>query len=181
MIPGNPARGLDAHQGIVTLFDGETGQPTAILDASAITEIRTAAVTAVATGVLARTDARTLAILGSGVQAGSHIEALTLVRPFEEIRIYSPSPEHARALAERHAGAAASVIAVAERRGGGPRRGRRRDRDQLPRAGRSSTRGSSPGVHVNAVGREHARARELEVETVSASALFADSRESVRQ
>ncbi len=91
VMPGNPARGLDAHQGIVTLFDGETGQPTAILDASAITEIRTAAVSAVATGALARADARTLAILGAGVQAGSHIEALTLVRPFEEIRIYSPN------------------------------------------------------------------------------------------
>ena len=112
VMPGNPARGLDAHQGIVTLFDGETGQPTAILDASAITEIRTAAVSAVATGALARAEARTLAILGSGVQAASHIEALTLVRPFEEIRIYSPTAEHARGLAERYAGAAGSVTAV---------------------------------------------------------------------
>ena len=66
IMPGNPARGLDAHQGLVTLFDGETGVPTAILDASAITEVRTAAVTAVATGALARPDASTLAILGAG-------------------------------------------------------------------------------------------------------------------
>src|SRR5205085_12423166 len=62
LMPGNPARGLDAHQGTVTLFDGETGAPTAILDASAITEIRTAAVSAVATDTLARKDARVLAI-----------------------------------------------------------------------------------------------------------------------
>ena len=76
VIPDNPARGLDAHQGIVTLFDGETGQPTAILDASAITQIRTAAVSAVATRMLARADARVLAILGAGVQGAAHLEAL---------------------------------------------------------------------------------------------------------
>ncbi len=179
VMPGNPARGLDAHQGIVTLFDGETGQPTAILDASAITEIRTAAVTAVATGALARTDARTLAILGSGVQAGSHIEALTLVRPFEEIRIYSPTAEHVRALAERHAGAAGSVIASPSAEEAV------RGADVVVTATNSREpvlqhAWLSPGVHVNAVGASTPRARELEVETVSASALFADSRESVR-
>ena len=68
VMPGNPARGLDSHQGTVTLFDGETGVPTAILDASAVTAVRTAAVSAVATRVLAREDARVLAILGAGVQ-----------------------------------------------------------------------------------------------------------------
>src|SRR5690242_7824100 len=76
VMPGNPARGLDAHQGTVTLFDGETGVPTAILDASAVTEIRTAAVTAVATGLLARSDARTLAVLGAGVQGRAHLTSL---------------------------------------------------------------------------------------------------------
>ena len=73
LIPGNPARGLDAHQGTVQLYDGDTGMPTAILNASAITEIRTAAVTAVATRALAREDARVLAMLGAGVQARSHL------------------------------------------------------------------------------------------------------------
>ncbi len=76
LMPGNPARGLDAHQGTVTLFDGETGVPTAILDASAITEIRTAAVTAVATRALARPGAKVLAILGSGVQGKAHVTAM---------------------------------------------------------------------------------------------------------
>ena len=77
LMPGNPARGLDAHQGTVTLFDGETGVPTAILDASAVTAVRTAAVTAVATGLLARRDARTLAILGAGVQGRAHLRQET--------------------------------------------------------------------------------------------------------
>ena len=178
VMPGNPARGLDAHQGIVTLFDGETGQPTAILDASAITEIRTAAVTAVATGALARTDARILAILGSGVQAGSHIEALTLVRPFEEIRIYSPTAEHARGLAERHAGAAGSVTAApsaeAAVRGADVVVTATNSRDPVLQHA-----WLSPGAHVNAVGASTPRAREIEVETVAASALFPDSRESL--
>ena len=76
VFPSNPARGLDAHQGTVTLFDGRTGQPTAILDASAITAIRTAAVSAVATRLLALEDARRLTILGAGVQAAAHVELL---------------------------------------------------------------------------------------------------------
>ncbi len=70
IMAGNPARGMDAHQGLVTLFDGETGVPTAIMDAAAVTGIRTAAVTAVATSVLARRDARTLAILGPARRGG---------------------------------------------------------------------------------------------------------------
>src|SRR4051812_16811576 len=90
IFPANPSRGLDAHQGTVTLFDGETGVPTAILDASAITAIRTAAVTALATRLLAREDARALAILGAGVQAAAHLRALRLVRGFERVRVYSP-------------------------------------------------------------------------------------------
>src|SRR6266511_1081869 len=67
--PGNPARGLDTHQGTVTMFDRETGVPTAVLDAAAITEIRTAAVSAVATQALAAPDARDLAIVGAGTEA----------------------------------------------------------------------------------------------------------------
>ena len=78
---GNPARGLDAHQGTVTLYDGDTGMPTAILNASAITEIRTAAVTAVATRALARDGARVLCVLGAGVQARSHLVALARRAP----------------------------------------------------------------------------------------------------
>ena len=74
VMPGNPAQGLDAHQGIVILFDGETGVPAAILNASAITAVRTAAVSAVATRLLARADARALAILGL-TQGEDHVRA----------------------------------------------------------------------------------------------------------
>ena len=74
--PGNPARGRDAHQGAVLLLDGATGEPLALANASAVTAIRTAAVTAVATDVLARPDATTLAIIGSGVQARAHLPAV---------------------------------------------------------------------------------------------------------
>ena len=96
IMPGNPARGLDAHQGLVTLFDGETGVPTAILDASAVTAVRTAAVTAVATGALARPDAATLAVLGAGTQARAHLRALAGVRAFERVWVYAPTAAHAR-------------------------------------------------------------------------------------
>ena len=105
IMPGNPARGLDAHQGLVALFDGESGIPTAILDASAVTAVRTAAVTAVATRLLARPDARRLAILGAGTQARAHLRALENVRDFEQVCVYAPTQAHARALAEQ-AGAA---------------------------------------------------------------------------
>jgi ornithine cyclodeaminase/alanine dehydrogenase-like protein (mu-crystallin family) len=175
LMPGNPARGLDAHQGIVTLFDGETGVPTAILDASAVTEVRTAAVSAVATGLLARADAKVLAILGAGVQARSHLVALQPVREFEQIRIYAPTEDHAQAVADGNPRAA--VVASAQ--------------DALDGADVVVTATSSrepvlrrewlePSAHVNAVGASTPTARELDVETVAASALFTDSRESLR-
>src|SRR3989440_8865711 len=99
IFPENPARGLDAHQGGVFLFDGETGEPRALLDGSAVTAVRTAAVSAGATPALAREDAKELAILGAGVQARSHLEALPHVRSFERARIWSRTPDHAREVA----------------------------------------------------------------------------------
>src|SRR6266536_772201 len=96
--PGNPARGLDTHQGTVTMFDRETGVPTTVLDAAAITEIRTAAVSAVATQALAAPDARDLAIVGAGTQARSHLEAMASVRRLERIRVWSRTDAHATAL-----------------------------------------------------------------------------------
>jgi ornithine cyclodeaminase/alanine dehydrogenase-like protein (mu-crystallin family) len=179
VMPDNPARGLDSHQGIVTLFDGETGQAIAILDASAVTQIRTAAVSAVSTGALARPDARTLAILGAGVQAAAHIEALTLVRPFDAVRLYSRTEAHAQALARRYAGAAASVTVAPSAEEAV------RDADVVVTA--TSARDPvlrrewlTAGTHVNAVGASTLNARELDVATVAASALFTDSRESLR-
>jgi ornithine cyclodeaminase/alanine dehydrogenase-like protein (mu-crystallin family) len=179
VMPGNPARGLDAHQGLVTLFDGETGVPTAILDASAVTAIRTAAVTAVATRVLARHDARTLAILGAGTQARAHVRALARVRDFEQVRVYAPTRAHAQALVEhaRFPRAELSAAASAEEAVSGA--------DVVVTA--TSAREPvlrhawlKPGAHVNAVGASTPRARELDTATVAASALFCDSRESLR-
>src|SRR3954465_5452528 len=114
IFPGNPSRGLDAHQGTVTLFDGETGAPSAILDASAITEIRTAAVTAGAPRLLAREDVRTLAILGAGVQAAAHLHALRLVRDFERVRVYSPTRAHAERMGVEVAAGARDAVRDAD-------------------------------------------------------------------
>ena len=96
--PGNPARGLDSHQGFVALFDGVTGEPRAFVNASAITAVRTAAVSAVATRLLARPGSRTLAILGAGVQARSHLDAMRAVLPFERVRVWSRTPAKAAEL-----------------------------------------------------------------------------------
>jgi ornithine cyclodeaminase/alanine dehydrogenase-like protein (mu-crystallin family) len=179
IMPGNPARGLDAHQGLVTLFDGDSGQPTAVLDAAAITEIRTAAVTAVATGVLARRDARTLAILGAGTQARAHLPALAGVREFEQVRVYAPTEAHARALIDSAAALYAELTIAPSAQDA------LRDADVVVTA--TSAREPvlrrdwlMPGAHVNAVGASSPQAREIDTATVAASALFCDSRESLR-
>jgi ornithine cyclodeaminase/alanine dehydrogenase-like protein (mu-crystallin family) len=180
LIPENPARGLDTHQGIVTLFDGETGVPTAILDASAVTDIRTAAVTAVATRVLARADARTLAILGAGVQARSHLRALLTVRDFQTVRIYAPTADHARAvLADAPAVSGSTRMTLVQSAEEAVR-----GADVIVTATSSRTPvlqrdWLAPGTHVNAVGASSPSARELDVATVVASSLFCDSRESL--
>jgi ornithine cyclodeaminase/alanine dehydrogenase-like protein (mu-crystallin family) len=177
VMPGNPARGLDAHQGIVTLFDGDTGVPTAILDASALTAVRTAAVSAVATRALARRDARVLAIVGAGVQGRAHLEALAPVRRFESVRVYAPTEAHTRALVDGGGAVAVAVASSAEEavRGADVVVLATNSREPVLRR-----EWLAPGAHVNAVGASTPAARELDVETVAASALFCDSRESLR-
>src|SRR5947207_3615444 len=96
----NAERGLPTHMATIFLVDPETGAPLAVMDGRLITEMRTAAVSAAATKLLASPDAKILAILGSGVQARSHVEALRLVRQFQEIRVWSPTKEHAEQLAK---------------------------------------------------------------------------------
>jgi ornithine cyclodeaminase/alanine dehydrogenase-like protein (mu-crystallin family) len=179
IIPGNPARGLDSHQGTVTLFDGETGVPSAILDASAVTMIRTAAVSRVATRLLAREDARVLAILGAGVQARSHLDALCAERRFETVRLYAPTEAHARALAEAGArdGLEVSLAASPQEAVAGADVVVTATTAREPVLRRDWL---TPGVHINAVGASQPSARELDGETVAASALFCDSRESLR-
>ena len=99
LFPLNAGTALPTHQGIIALLSAKTGQPMAVLDGRLITEMRTAAVTAVATNLLASADASVLAILGSGVQARAHFDALHLVRKFSQVRIWSRDPSHAHATA----------------------------------------------------------------------------------
>jgi ornithine cyclodeaminase/alanine dehydrogenase-like protein (mu-crystallin family) len=172
LFPDNPTRGLDAHQGTVTLFSGETGEVRALMNASAITAIRTAAVSAVATRLLAREDASELAIIGSGVQGRSHIEAMRAVKPWERIRIASRTLAHSQALAEETGAEAAKSVEDAVR-----------GADVVVTATNSSEpvlrhEWLKPGAHVNAVGSSIKTARELDTATIVASSLFVDRRES---
>jgi ornithine cyclodeaminase/alanine dehydrogenase-like protein (mu-crystallin family) len=177
IFPGNPAKGLDAHQGGVLLFDGETGQLRALLDGSAVTAVRTAAVSAVATRALARPDASELAILGAGVQARSHLEAMSALEQFERARVWSRTPEAVEALvAETKAAFQLKAAESAE--------DAVRDADVVvtvtsAREPIVSREWLAPGTHVTAVGSSISSTRELDTETMEAAALFADARESM--
>jgi ornithine cyclodeaminase/alanine dehydrogenase-like protein (mu-crystallin family) len=178
IFPGNPAAGLDSHQGVVLLSSAQTGEPLAMLNASAVTEIRTAAVSAIATELLARADATELAIIGTGVQARAHLLAIATARPLTGIRVVGRDPAKALRFAEgmrEHAAAPVTAYASAA--------------DAVAGAGIVVTATSSaepvlrrdwlaPGSHVNAVGACVPQARELDTETMAAAAVFTDSRES---
>lgn len=168
VFPGNPSRGLDTHLGAVLLHSGETGELLAIANASTITAIRTAAVSAVATRLLAREDASTLAILGAGVQAKSHLEAIPLVRRIAKVRVYSRSREKAEKLGCEVAASAEEAV---------------RGADIIVTATSSKEpvlrrEWIAPGTHINAVGSSIATARELDGAAVAAASLFVDRRES---
>src|SRR5437870_10544000 len=102
VFPANDEHGLPSHQGLIAMFDEVTGAPTALLDGTYITAIRTGGTAAVATRALARADARVLAILGAGVQGASHLETFPRVRDFDEIRIASRDAGKAARLASRY-------------------------------------------------------------------------------
>jgi thiomorpholine-carboxylate dehydrogenase len=153
----------------IFLVDPETGTPLAIMDGRLITEMRTAAVSAAATKLLASSDAKVLAILGSGVQARSHVEALRLVRKFQETRVWSPTREHAERFA-REIGAKATSAQEAVR-----------GADVIVTVTNSKTpvlKGSwlKPGCHVNAIGACRPDWRELDDEAMS-NVVLVDSRE----
>jgi thiomorpholine-carboxylate dehydrogenase len=153
----------------IFLVDPQTGTPLAIMDGRLITEMRTAAVSAAATKLLAPADAKILAILGSGVQSRSHTEALQLVRNFEEIRVWSPTKEHAERFA-REIGARATSAEEAVR-----------GADVVVTATNSKMpvlKGTwlKPGCHVNAIGACRPDWRELDDEAMG-NVVFVDSRE----
>jgi alanine dehydrogenase len=162
-------KGVPTHHATILLFKPESGEPLATMDGRLITEVRTAAVSAVATERLARADASVLAIIGSGVQARSHLEALRLVREFREVRVWSP--RRAAAFAEEH-GVRAAASAEEAVRGA----------DVVITATTSPTpvlsgEWLSPGAHINAVGAPRPDWRELDDEVLRRARIYVDSRE----
>src|SRR5437899_9396288 len=161
--------GIHTHHAVIVLFKADTGEPLAMMDGRLITEMRTAAASAVATQLLAREDASVLAILGSGVQAKSHLAALRHVRSSTEVRVWSP--RNAPAFAKRHGVKAAATAEDAVR-----------GADVVVVAARATTpilhgRWLSPGTHVNAIGATRPDWRELDDDLVTTARVFVDSRE----
>lgn len=178
VFPGNQDTGYDSHQGTVMLFETKHGRLLTIIDATSITAIRTAAVSGVATKLLAREEASDLAILGSGVQAQTHLEAMLQARPIKRVRVWSRKFAHAEGFAyrmmEQH-GIKIEPITTAQAAVEGA--------DiicTITSATQPVLMGKwiSPGAHINAVGSSVAFARELDTEAVVMSRLFVDRRES---
>lgn len=178
VMPGNHGTAYDAHQGAVLLFEVEHGSLVAVVDGSAITKIRTGAASGLATRLLAREDAGDLAILGSGVQAESHLAAMKAVRTLRRVRVWSRNPDHVRRFAERES--ARHGIAV----------------EPMPDA-RAAVEGAdlictttsarapllegariAPGAHINAAGACFKDTRELDTAAVKRARLYVDARES---
>ncbi|HWE89433.1 MAG TPA: ornithine cyclodeaminase family protein [Pseudonocardiaceae bacterium] len=176
--PENAARGMDTHLGAVLVFDPLTGQPAAVLEAGALTGIRTAAVSAVATDALAPAAARELAVLGSGVQARLHLEAISMVRPLTGVSVWSRTREHAEAFARWARGAFDLPVRMCESGGEAAARA-----DIVCTVTGSATpvlalADVRPGAHINAVGACFPTARELASDLVCAARIVVDSVES---
>jgi len=176
VFPGNPAQGKDAHQGAVMLFSRETGELLALMNASEITAIRTAAVSAVATRLLAREDAEVLAIIGAGVQARTHLAALACVRSIKEARVACRNIQHAQQLAaEMQFSFSIKPVRTNEEAVRGA--------DLIVTATSSlepviNKDWISPGAHVNAIGTHSPNSREVDSGTMSVARIFVDRRES---
>ena len=162
-------QGVPTHHAMIVLFRPDTGEPLVTMDGRLITEMRTAAVSAVATKCLARPEASVLGILGAGVQARSHLEAMRLVRTFREIRVWSP--RNARAFAKQF-GIHASASAAEAVRGA----------DVVVVATTSQTpvllgEWLSPGTHINAVGAPRPTWRELDDDVLRTARIYVESRD----
>jgi len=167
--PGNAGTALPTHLAMILLFRPDTGEPLAVMDGRLITEMRTAAVSAAVTKYLASPDSRVLALLGSGVQAAAHLEALSQVRRFDEVRVWSRTPGHAQRFAREHGARAMDAESAV------------RGADVVVTA----TNAAEPilkgawlkrGAHVNAVGSPRPTWRELDDDAM-ANVLVVDSRE----
>jgi ornithine cyclodeaminase/alanine dehydrogenase-like protein (mu-crystallin family) len=169
--PRNAARAMPTHLGMIMLLDPETGQPLAFLDGRLITEMRTAAVSAAVTKYLAPESSRVLALLGSGVQAHAHLNALRHVCQFEETRVWSRTPDHAQRFAARHGAKVMDLEAAVQ------------GADVIVTATNSREpflqgKWLKPGAHINAVGSPRPAWRELD-DSVMHNTLIVDSREAV--
>jgi ornithine cyclodeaminase len=178
VMPGNHGTPYDSHQGIVMLFGVEHGEPLAVMDASAITAIRTAAASGAATDALARADAGDLALIGSGVQARTHLAAMKAVRRLRSVRVWSRSRANAERFAREETGTAGVAIEVA-----GSAEEAVRGADLVC----TTTSSKEPvlegawlalGAHVNAVGSCFPNTRELDTDAVRRARLYTDCRES---
>src|SRR6516164_8027272 len=169
--PRNAGTSVPTHLAMILLFRSDTGEPVAVMDGRLITETRTAAVSAAVTNYLAAPDSRVLALLGSGVQARAHLEALRKVRPIQEIRVWSQTPEHAKSFADANGAIAthaenavrgADIVVTATN------------------AREPALKGAwlKRGAHVNTVGSPRPTWREVDDETM-ANTLIVDSREAV--
>ena len=178
LFPNNVAAGFSSHLGLVLLFEPEHGRPVALLDAAEITAIRTAAVSGLATRLLARQDAGDLAILGAGEQARSHLEAMLAVRPIRRVRVWSRTPENAEAFAAAESARHHLAIEVLAD-----------PRDAVSGADIICTVSKArepillgdwiaPGAHLNVVGSSIAQAAEIDTDTVVKSRFFVDYRDS---
>jgi alanine dehydrogenase len=187
VFPENLGSAIDSHQGAILLFETKSGRLLAAIDATSVTAIRTAAVSAVATRALARKDAANLAILGSGTQARSHLEAMLLVREVRTVKLWSRSPQHARRFSDLWASSQHESLS----------RVQRIPKIQIAPSAReaveyadiicTTTSATQPilegkwvadGAHINAVGAYTPTTRELDSSAVAKSLLFVDSRES---
>ena len=178
VFPQNPAKGKDAHQGAVMLFSRETGELLALMNASEITAIRTAAVSAVATRLLAREDAAQLGIIGAGVQARTHLTALAAVRRLKHARVACRNIEHAEQLAQEMQPLFSFPIEPVRTNEEAVR-----DADLIITATSSlepviNKDWVSPGAHVNAIGTHSPSSREIDGATMAAARIFVDRRES---
>jgi ornithine cyclodeaminase len=175
---GNHGTEYDSHQGVVLLFEADHGSIVAVIDASSVTAIRTAAVSGVATRLLAREDAHDLCILGSGVQARTHLEAMRVARPVTRVRVWSRNPDSARAFARVESERLGITVEPMD-----SARLAAKDADIICTT--TSARDPilegewiSPGTHVNAVGSSTPTARELDSAAIARARLYVDRRES---
>jgi ornithine cyclodeaminase len=179
VFPGNPSLGKDAHQGTVMLFSRETGEPLALMNASQITATRTAAVSAVATRLLARAEAEVLGIIGAGVQARTHLIALACVRSIKRARVSCRNAEHAVQLVREMQDKVSFPIEVARSNEAAVR-----EADVIVTATSSQEpvierHWISAGAHINAIGTHSPQSREIDSATMAAARIFTDRRESV--